>query len=72
MGATTAHSYRARGDIKTAALNLMNFPDDVRKTIHHHYNVYKHQESALPTATLSMSWLKEGASVLPDGREIGS
>ena len=54
--------------MKTAALNLMNFPDDVRKTIHHHYNVYKHQESALPTATL----LKEGASVLPDGREIGS
>ena len=58
--------------MKTATLNSMTFTEPVRKVIHRHYNVYKHQESALPTATLSMSWLKEGASVLPEGREIGS
>ena len=58
---------RSGGDIKNAVVNLMSMPESIRHIVHRHYMVFKHFESALPTASLTWFFLKSGASVLPEG-----
>ena len=69
---TRAHDHPCKfaGEVKNAVLNLANLPPYVRQMIQSHYMFFKHSESALPTSSLSWSFMQIGKKVLPQGNRV--